>query len=61
MLVARELTAGSVRRNAHTADSHAMLRVERSRSALRVEVQALGTPPTPNGSDSRSKPRRPGT
>ena len=47
VLVARELTAGSVRRNARTADSHAMLRVERSRSALRVEVQALANATDP--------------
>jgi predicted RNA-binding protein len=41
MLVARELTAGSLRRNAASAHTHATLRGERSPRSLRVEVQAL--------------------
>ena len=59
-LVARELTARSVRRNARTADAHAMLRVERSRSTLRVEVQALGnaTDPERLGFDFDAAPPR---
>jgi hypothetical protein len=42
LLVARELTAGSVRHYAGTPDTRAMLRIERSPTSLRVEVQALG-------------------
>jgi hypothetical protein len=42
LLVGRELTAGSVRHYAATPDTRAMLRIERSRTSLRVEVQALG-------------------
>jgi hypothetical protein len=42
LLVARELTAGSVRHYAGTPDTRAMLRIERSQTSLRIEVQALG-------------------
>ena len=40
-LVASELAAGSVRRSAGAPDGQAVLRVEQSESALRVEVQDL--------------------
>ena len=47
VLVARELTVGSMHRS--VPDARAMVRIERSPTALRVAVQALENDPDPEG------------
>ena len=47
VLVARELTVGSVHRS--VPDARAMVRIERSPTSLRVAVQALENDPDPEG------------